>query len=174
MGISLSLSDGDYRQVFRGEWILKKYTICWSVNRVDWLIGKPINLFSAVIDSRRQNLTSMDVTDIWKTITAEGGRPMSFQGHKNKNIPCLWQKHTQECTIWSLRFLLSTAPFWNICATGYSIRVGHSPDFRLLSVTILPWFCRNRSKAIYSHSYVTLAVYINYCKNSPPPPSVNS
>ena len=34
----------------------------------------------------------------------------------------------------------------------HSIRVGHSPDFRILSVAILPLLCRKRLKAIFTHS----------------------
>ena len=36
---------------------------------------------------------------------------------------------------------------------GNSIRVGHSPDFRLPSVAILPWLCRRRREAIFTHCY---------------------
>ena len=32
-----------------------------------------------------------------------------------------------------------------------SIRVGHRPDFLLPFVAILPWFCRERRKAIFTH-----------------------
>ena len=35
---------------------------------------------------------------------------------------------------------------------SHSIRVGHRPDFRLPSVATLPWLCRKRRKAIFTHS----------------------
>ena len=34
-------------------------------------------------------------------------------------------------------------------------RVGHSPDFERPSVAILPWLCRKRRKAIFTHSLTT-------------------
>ena len=36
---------------------------------------------------------------------------------------------------------------------SYSIRVGHSSDFGLPSVAILPWLCRKRRKVIFTHSH---------------------
>ena len=41
---------------------------------------------------------------------------------------------------------------------SFEIKVGHSPGFGLPSVAILPWLCRKRRKAIFTHSLLLLFV----------------
>ena len=41
---------------------------------------------------------------------------------------------------------------------SFEIRVGHSPGFGLPSVAILPWLCRKRRKAIFTHSALLVSV----------------
>ena len=41
--------------------------------------------------------------------------------------------------------------------SSHSISVGHSPDLRVHSVAIWPWFFRKRCKAIFNH--IHLAIY---------------
>ena len=50
-----------------------------------------------------------------------------------------------ECTVLSM-VLCTIKNLWSD-----SIRVGHSPDFGLPSVAILPWLCRKRCKTIFTH-----------------------
>ena len=40
---------------------------------------------------------------------------------------------------------------------SFEIRVGHSPSFGLPSVAILPWLCRKRRKAIFTHTCLMMS-----------------
>ena len=50
---------------------------------------------------------------------------------------------------------------------SHMIRIGHSPDFRIQSVEMLPWLCRKRHKVIFSHSLMAINACLSPFKYSP-------
>ena len=65
------------------------------------------------------------------------------------HIQCSKLFKGMKCTVLSMVLCTIKKPW------SHSIRVGHSPDFGLLSVAILPWLCRKRREAILlTHSWI--------------------
>ena len=63
------------------------------------------------------------------------------------HIQCSKLSKCLECVVLSMVLCTMENPW------SRSKRVGHSPDFGLPFVTILPWLCRKRRKAIFIHSF---------------------
>ena len=82
------------------------------------------------------------------------------------HIQCSKLFKVLECTVLSMVLCTIKDPW------SHSIKVRHSPDFRLPSVAILPWLCRKRRKAIFTHWqeislhgvwYGLIAIYLPLC-----------
>ena len=86
---------------------------------------------------------------LWVEIRATGfeSRPGRMFVIDIVHIQCSKLFKSLECTELSMALSAMKNPWCHL------IREGHNPDFGLPSVAILPWLCRMRRKAIFTHSF---------------------
>ena len=75
-------------------------------------------------------------------------------GARNESRPVYKLFKDTKCVVLSMVLCIINNPWY------HSIRVGHSTDFGLLSVVILPWMGRMRCKAIFTFSHEKADIFI--------------